>query len=195
MKPTMAEFFQTHDSDRDKFLARLFGLFSESLVRDWCSDPRSPYLDRGRPTLWAPKDVRGSTLDFTLQDRTTGKTYVAEMKAELEFERYRYLTLRQVDQLKHHGSPAFRRLRDIARDPAAYEVRVQGKPIDVDGAILIWGAVEDEGRASVIEETGMAAVLSFEAIIRDLRAWSTGAYTHRVNRLEKAAADLFAWLV
>lgn len=195
MKPTMAEFFETNDSERDKFLARLFGLFSESLVRDWCSDARSPYLDRGRPTLWAPDDVRGPTLDFTLQDRATGMVYVAEMKAELEFERYRYLTLRRVDQLKHHGLPAFRRLLDIARDPAAYEVRIQGKPLDVDGAILIWGAVAEEGRASVIDETGVAAVLSLEDIITDLRAWTTESYAHRVSRLEKAAADLFAWLV
>lgn len=107
MKPPLAEFFQSDYSPRDKFLARLLGLFSEHLVRDWCTDPRAPYDDLGRPTLRLPGETRGATLDFTLRDRATAKTYVAEMKAELEFEGFKYMTLERLDQLAHHRPPAF----------------------------------------------------------------------------------------
>jgi hypothetical protein len=135
----LASFFRSSHSPRDKFLARLFGLFSEELVRDWCDDPRASYENLGRPTLNAPGESRGSTLDFTLRDRATQRTYVSEMKVELEFEGYKYMTLERLDQLAHHRLPAFQRFLQIARQPNAYEVRVAGKPMEVNGAILVLG--------------------------------------------------------
>ena len=63
-------FFQSADSDRDNFLARLFGSFNEEPVRIWCRDPDSPYEDLGRPTLTeAGEWGRGHTLDFALRSR------------------------------------------------------------------------------------------------------------------------------
>lgn len=194
VKPTVAKFFQSGDTRRDKFLARLFGIFSEELVRDWCSDPRSPYEDRGRPTLLSPGDSRGATLDFTLRHRNTGETYVAEMKVELEYEGYRYLTLERIDQLEHHRLPAFQRFLAVAREPRAHEVRVGGKPTSVDGAILIWGAVKEDTKQLVLAETGLHDVLSMDSIVHDLRAWQPARYVERVGSLRQAANDLFDWL-
>lgn len=194
MRRGLADFFKTPDSRRDKFLARLFGLFSEDLVRDWTSDARAPYVNRGRPTLWAPEDARGATLDFTLEDRETHKIYVAEMKIELEFEAYRYMTLESFDQLKHHRLPAFHRFLEIARHPGAYEVRVAATPVVVDGAILIWGAVSQAGKEAVRDEAGLHDVLSLERIIENLRQWRPRSYVERLKALQQATNDLFDWL-
>lgn len=194
MKPTVAKFFQSGDSQRDKFLARLFGIFNEDLVRDWCTDPRSPYEDRGRPTLRSPGDTRGATLDFTFRHRVTRETYVAEMKVELEYEGYRYITLERIDQLEHHRLRAFQRFLAVAREPRAHEVRVGGKPVPVDGAILIWGAVKEDSKQLVLAETGIYDVLSMDSIVDDLRAWAPARYIERVAALRQAANDLFDWL-
>lgn len=194
MKPTVAQFFQSGDTRRDKFLARLFGIFSEDLVRDWCDDPRAPYANLGRPTLWPLGEPRGSTLDFTLRDRATQRTYVSEMKVELEYEGYKYMTLERLDQLAHHRLPAFQRFLEIARDRTAYEVRVAGKPMAVDGAILIWGAVSEDGKQLVTTDTGLHDVLSLDSIVENLRAWQPGRYVERLTFLRQAANDLFDWL-
>lgn len=190
----LASFFRSSHSPRDKFLARLFGLFTEDLVRDWCDDPRAPYENLGRPTLNAPGEARGSTLDFTLRDRATQRTYVSEMKVELEFDGYKYMTLERLDQLAHHRLPAFQRFLEIAREPSAYEVRVAGKPRDVDGAILVWGAVTEDGRRLVRTETGIHDVLSIDSIVRDLRAWKPPRFVERVAALRTATTELFDWL-
>ena len=191
---TLAQFFRSVDSPRDKFLARLFGLFSEQLVRIWSADPRAQYEDLGRPTLWAPTDTRGATLDFTLRDRSTGKVYAAELKAELEFEGYRYMTLERLDQLAHHKLPAFQRFLELARDPAAYQVRVQAKPLVVDGVILIWGAVTRAGREAVSVETGIHFVLSLDEMIAELRLWRPDGYDALLGSLRGASDELFDWL-
>ncbi len=92
---SFGKFFQTTDSDRDNFLARLFGSFNEEPVRIWCRDPASPYEDLGRPTLVvAGKPGRGHTLDFTLRSRRDGLIFVAEMKCEITFENASLLSRR-----------------------------------------------------------------------------------------------------
>lgn len=98
MSYAFERFFHSSQPTRDKYLSRLFGLFSEQVVRMWCAQPDAPYEDLGRPTIREPDDSRGSTLDFTLRDRSSGQTYVAELKCELEFANYRYLQLSHADQ-------------------------------------------------------------------------------------------------
>lgn len=144
MRQPFEEIFHTSNSAKDKFLSRLFGLFSEDVVRQWCRCPDASYENLGRPTIKIPGEQRGYTLDFTLRDRTTGDLYVTEMKCELEFENYRYLRLNGPDQVRHHHVPAgassaFKRFVEFAKDQNAFDVRVSGKPLSVNGAILIWG--------------------------------------------------------
>ena len=55
---TFEALFRTSSSSRDKFLARLFGLFSEDLVRLWCRNPKAPYEDLGRPNIHLPDSNR-----------------------------------------------------------------------------------------------------------------------------------------
>ena len=73
-------FFKSPEPARDKYLSRLFGLFSEVVVRAWCAHPLAPYEDLGRPTLCAIAQTRRHTVDFTLRQRNSGRCYVRESK-------------------------------------------------------------------------------------------------------------------
>ncbi|MDH7577867.1 MAG: hypothetical protein QHH75_08600 [Bacillota bacterium] len=185
------EIFHTENPARDKFLSRLFGLFSEEVVRHWCRYPAVPYEDLGRPTLRVPGEARGHTLDFTLRHRETGKFFVAEMKCELEFENYRYLQLTGVWQVQHHRSAAFQKFLQLARDPGALEVRVGGRQVRVNGAVLIWGVITSEGRSAVIEEYGFADVLSVEAMVNDLHQWKLAGWAEMLGQLKHWSNELF----
>ena len=162
---------------RAKFLSRAFGIFSEEIVRIWATHPDSPYENLGRPTLVERRTSgRGSTLDFTLRERATGLCFASEMKCEIEYERFRYLTLTEVSQLAHHKRPAFPAfLRACQRDPTL-EMRVGGEPIALAGGILIWGAATAEGRALVMDHTGAHDVLTVAGIVEDLRQWKCEAF-------------------
>lgn len=182
--------FRTGDSKRDNFLSRVFGIFSEEIVRYWCANPQSSYVDLGRPTLYT-SEGKWHTLDFTLRDQETSKTYVAEMKCELAYDNYRYLRLTDVRQLEHHVGAAFQRFLQIARVGHGLTVKVGGKPMVADGAILVWGATTPEGALSATEATGIADVLSVENMIEDLHRWQDGAWRARTEQLRSWSNDLF----
>lgn len=165
------------DRVRDNFLSRYFALYAEDVVRLWAQCPEAEYEDLGRPTLYVPGTTKRSTIDFTLRHRVSGRVAVGELKCELAFENYKYLTLIEPGQLDHHKTEAFSRFLKCANDPKAFEVRVKSKNIDVAGGILIWGAVAKEGRQSVMERFGFLDVLSVESMIADLKAWRPGTWS------------------
>ena len=187
----LEDVFVSGNPARDKFLARLFGLFNEEVVRHWCRCPGAAYEDLGRPTLRGAGEHRGHTLDFTLRHRATGNLYVAEMKCELELDHYRYLRLTDAGQIRHHRGVAFQKFLQLARQPDALAVRVGGRPVRVRGAILIWGAVDPDGRAAAMAEYGFADVLSVEAMLADLRRWRPAPWRERVGELERWSSELF----
>ena len=76
--------FKTSLVERDKFLSRVFGIFSEKIVEIWCKSPKGKYKNLGRPTIKINKDGKGKTLDFALQHKKTGSVYVTEMKCLLQ---------------------------------------------------------------------------------------------------------------
>jgi hypothetical protein len=168
MENWFRQLFKSPASDRDKFLARLFGLFSEEIVRVWCKAPWSPYCDLGRPRVTPPRGEKGYTLDFTLQSRKDGSIYVAEMKCWVEYQGYQYLTLRNADQLGVMEGPAFNAFLEAARSPSSCTVSVNGSPQTISGAILIWGDVEDSGRTAIKRAHKIAHVLSLKDIIDQL---------------------------
>lgn len=176
---------------RGKYLSRVFGIFSEELVRLWASDPRCPYEDLGRPTLRKRGEKSGSTLDFTLRDKATGKSYVAELKCEIEYENYKYLILTDVKQLDHHNKAAFFALLDAAANSPAQQVFVHGKEIYIDGAILIWGDATPEGRKAAVTEKGFFDVLTMAEIIEDLRSWGSESQRRFVEERRTWTNELF----
>ena len=200
MKSQFESIFKTSNPAHDKYLARLFGLFNEEVVQNWCACPTAPYENLGRPTLWI-SGKRGSTLDFTLRLRDTGEIFIAEMKCWLEFDNYRYLRLVDSVQLqrivnqKLAGS-AFQEFLQLAQNPTIFDVRVGSRPLPnlVSGAILIWGATSDSGRKAVIADYNFADVLSVETMLDDLHIWMPTRWTERINQLRQWSEELFAFL-
>jgi hypothetical protein len=189
--PSFDAFFHSTTPRRDKFLSVVFSQFSERLVRAWCAEPASPYEDLGRPTLWDQTLSTRQTIDFTLKSRSTGRVYVSELKCELEFESYRYLTLTGSHQLLHHNKEAFQRFLALARDPQSFVVRVNAKATPVDGAILVWGAVSAAGRLQVMRDHGFADVLSVESMLADLNKWRPSAWLGLVRDYRSWTLELF----
>ena len=74
---------------RGNFLARVFGIFNEEIIRIWCRSESSPYKDKGRPTIYKDTNKRGSTLDFTLENTKTNEIYIAEMKCWIAYNNYK----------------------------------------------------------------------------------------------------------
>jgi len=79
-------------SERDKFLSRVFGIFSERIVEIWCQNPKAPFSNIGRPTIYYDEEGNYCTLDFLLKDEK-GELFVTEMKCEIEYQRYKFFTL------------------------------------------------------------------------------------------------------
>jgi hypothetical protein len=188
------QFFRSSSPARDRYLSRLFGLFSEDVVRAWCACPEASYDDVGRPTLCIHGESRGHTIDFTLRHRESSRTYVAEMKCELEYNGYRYLRLTSADQIQHHTSVEFGKFLAAARNPRALVIRCKGIPIEVDGAILVWGTIAPEGRIAAMNKYGLADVLSVEQMILDLQNWAPDRWTEFVDPFRRWTIELFDFL-
>ena len=132
---------------RAKFLSRVFGIFSENIVRLWSASAGAPYEDLGRPTVRFDGEATRSTLDFTLRTQGVeqdirGRDEVRDRVQELPIFRPHMPT----SNCDHHTKkPAFRSFLRAAREPSAARVTVGGRPVLVDGAILIWGSGNPDG--------------------------------------------------
>ena len=79
------------DRKRGKYLSRLFGIFSEDIVRIWAADEKCHYEDLGRPSIRF--EDKTYTLDFTFQHKQSRKVYIVEQKCEIEFQNYKFFIL------------------------------------------------------------------------------------------------------
>jgi hypothetical protein len=165
------EIFNQQNKERDKYLSRVLGIFSEGIAALWFASDYSPYSNLGnRPTIYRRSDEqKGYTLDFTLKEKgKNNEIYISEMKCELEYDNYKYLVLNDFKQLSHHKGEAFSRFLAFAKNPEEYKVKVDGKIREPKGSILIWGAVSKEGKSSVIQHTQLSDILSLEDMLNDL---------------------------
>jgi hypothetical protein len=171
------EIINKENSKRDKFLSRVFGIFSEEIALIWFESSKSPYKNLGRPTIYkSGSNDKGFTLDFTLQEKEEKRIYIAEMKCELEYENYAYLELNTCKQLEHHKSEAFQRFLSFAKNPEEYRVTVDAKTIQACGSILVWGAITKEGEKEVIQRTNIYDVLSLEVMMNDLLQYNDNQF-------------------
>lgn len=180
---------------RAKFLSRIFGIFSEDIVSLWASDARAPYENLGRPTLKSSNDRHGYTLDFTLKERATGNIYVAEMKCEIEYQKFKYFVLDNVEQLAHHKKPAFDAFLRATSPSTDQVVYVKGKRVDTHGAILIWGSVSMDGKKAVMASKGFRDILSVANICDDLISWNHDGYRALIVQRQEWCNDLFGSLL
>jgi len=180
---------------RAKFLSRVFGIFSEEIVSLWASDARAPYENLGRPTIKSLNDSRGYTLDFTLKERASGRIYIAEMKCEIEYQKFKYFVLEDAEQLAHHKKPAFDAFLKSTTPSADQVVYVNGKRVDVQGAILIWGSVSADGKKAVMASKGFHDILSVANICHDLISWNHDGYRALIVERREWCNDLFGSLL
>jgi len=191
----MEALFRRPERGRGAYLSRLFAFFSEEVVRHWSACEQAPYRDGGRPVVWDEDRSRYHVLDFTLERRSDGARFVAEMKCEIEFEGYRYLTLTGINEIEHHvHGAAFQKFLRLARDPQALRVTIGGSEQSVAGAILVWGIVTPEGRSTAMEHYRFADVLSVEHMLRDLGEWQPQRWADWVATRRRWTDELFEWL-
>ena len=177
---------------RAKFLSRVFGIFSENIVRLWSASAGAPYKDLGRPTVRFDGEATRSTLDFTLRNKESNKTYVAEMKCEIEYKTFEYFVLKSNEQLDHHTKKlAFQSFLRAAREPSAARVTVRGRPVLVDGAILIWGAAEPCGCADVRRKSKLADVLTVESMVDELTRSNNQKFVAMLEDRRKWLNEMF----
>lgn len=197
-QPSFRELFQNADAPaaRGKFLSRVFGIFSESIVQIWSEDERAPYRNLGRPTLIGQSQTRTPTLDFLFECRRTGRRFVVEQKCEIEFNGFRYFALTGPVQLRHHNKPAFAAFLAAAsgNKPGSRNWKVGSERVAVDGAILIWGSVTPDGRKAVMEETGLHDAVGLDRIIVQCAEWRPDRYCHLVSERRRWSEELFNFL-
>lgn len=182
------------NESRDKFLSRIFGIFNEKIVEIWCNSEKSDYDNLGRPTVYdREKTLKGSTLDFTLREKNGGKTFISEMKCEIQFEKFKYLELNSVIQLKHHNKIAFNRFLGVAKEPQKYKTKVKGEKEyrEIDGAILIWGKIDPNKKTEICDFTKLTDILSLEVMINDLIEIQHKEYYEFINQREEWLKYLF----
>ncbi|MCY4499703.1 MAG: hypothetical protein OXC14_20775 [Rhodospirillaceae bacterium] len=137
-------------------------------------------------------------MDFTLRDKASKKTYVAEMKCEIEYDKFKYFVLTSAEQLDHHirNKPSFRSFLRAACEPGAARVTVKrGRsvrlPVAVDGAILVWGAATPMGCSDVREKFTLADVLTVESMVDDLTRWNDEDYVAMLEDRRKWLNEMF----
>ena len=189
--------FDSSQSSKLNFQARLLGLFSEEIVGCWCKSPQSPYNDLHRPVLKSNNEKRGSVLDFAFECKENHSIYVGELKCWPAYENQKYLTLTKAEQLREKSlqTKAFQRFLELAKNPSAYVVEIKKKKIKVAGAILVWARTTADGRRSVMDELGMRDVLSLEDMVTELIKWNSQDLTTLVQERARWSQSLFEQLL
>ena len=185
----LAEIFRDSPPEKGKFLSRIFGIFSEEIIRIWARDKRSLYsIHDRRPTLY--KENSKYTLDFLLEKN--GEIFVSEMKCEIQYQNYKYWRLVDTQQLQHHlKKRAFNLFLSLSRDPKSVIVKA-GSRIEIAGTVLVWGAATPKGIEAVKRQFGISDVLTVESCIRDLVNWSNQEYSEFLRMRERWLSSLFA---
>jgi hypothetical protein len=187
--PDLAATFKSGPPQKGAYLSRLFGIFNEEVIRIWASDPRSPYeVSPKRPTLY--EMGKPYTLDFLFM--RDGRSFVGEMKCEIQYQDYVYWRLSEPQQLEHHrNKKAFQLFLALSMAPSSVRVRVAGGEVEVHGSVLVWGAATADGIEAVKKQYGIADVLTIEGCIADLISWESESYLRLLQERESWASSLF----
>ncbi len=173
------------DRKRGKYLSRLFGIFSEDIVRIWAADENCHYKDLGRPSIRF--EGKTYTLDFTFQHKQSRKVYIVEQKCEIEFQNYKHFILDKKEQLFHHikAKKAFVAFLEAAKKNIIFS-SISQQEIKIDGTILIWGVATPKGINDIKLEYKIDDIFTLEKIIDDLILW-------RNENFYKFVRDRIVW--
>ncbi len=189
----LSQLFDKSVTKRDKFLARLLGLFSEEIVHIWTRDENCRFEDLGRLTVTNLDTSKRYTLDFTLslKSQQPKTRFVTEMKCWTEYDGYKFLNLATEKQLEKLNSPAFEVFLTMVKQPEKFAVKLSKEEIIPDGNILIWSRAEPTVIESVKQAYGLHDVLTLENIINDLVMWNSQEYQNFLNERKDWCYTLF----
>jgi hypothetical protein len=182
--------FKSGDTYRDNFNSRVFGIFSEEIVRLWCNNSKSSYKDLGRPSLYENGKYNHTTLDFTFRNKE-GDIFICEQKCEMAYQNYSNLTLNSIKQISGKKKKAFEQFLVVAKKPNSYAVKVGGNNVLVTGSILIWGSVEKEMKEKIKKHYSLHDILSIEDMINDLIHWKDEEYFQFIQTRRQWVEKLF----
>jgi hypothetical protein len=191
------QIFKVNNPKHAKFIARVFGIFSEEIVKVWAEDSRAPYKNLGRPTLRKRGEPAEKwTLDFTLEDRRNGQVFVVEMKCEIELLKFKYFILERDDHLNHHTKRAFvHAFLGAAKSPNDWDVAVAGKITNINGAILIWGDATQAGKDHVKNSKSLHEVLTIAEMRQDLCRWNSQEFKRLIADRQQWCDEMFVGLL
>jgi hypothetical protein len=180
------------------FKSRIFGIFSEEIVRIWLKNPKCKYEDLGRPTLYDLNDTRLAQLDFTFRDRETNKIYIVEQKCFYGYRKGKMATISTSDDfIKNFESWSTRKMKQtkawecFINFPKNYHVKVQKEKKHIDGRILIWAKYEEDGKKELIKNLKINDIISIEEIIKDLNKWQDKDYFDFIRNKKNLINELF----
>ena len=129
------------------------------------------------------------------------RLFITEMKCWLEYQKYKYLTLENKDQLCHPdlsgkpGKPAFRLFLKAAKSPQSVTVKCKGKKVDISGSILVWGRTIESGSLDVKSYYSIHDVISTESVVADLVKWEDAEYKKLIDQYQLWSDQLFNGLL
>lgn len=181
------------DEVRVNFLSRFFGIFSEEIVKNWCSNPNNKnYTNIGRPTIHTQGGEK-YTLDFYLQNKKTGKNYIVEQKSFYGYKKGKLSVINQntdfISAFDNWSNSKQQRTKaweaflsfDAKRGD---EVKVAKTEYKTQGKILIWSSCKDnETKKWFCKKLGIDDILTLEEMIIDLVNWKDIGY--KKSLLEK----------
>jgi hypothetical protein len=191
--------FSSLDKERNNFIARTLGIFSEHLVHFWTANNKCEFENIGRPDIFDKNCKKVAQLDFTLKNRETGKFYIVELKNLVAYNNGRIRNMTNEDSFnrsfkswhtsKTNQTPAWKIFSGKLDD---YTVKVKGKPLPEFGKILIWAKINAETKSHFCSTLSIDEILSFEQIHTDLISWKDNSYIEWLNNRIAWTNELFA---
>jgi hypothetical protein len=190
--------FANLDKEGSSFIAKMLGIFSENLIDFWTANENCKYKNLGRPDIFDKSGNKLAQLDFTLQNKITGKCFIVEQKNLVAYNngRIRNMTnegsfiksFESWSKTKSKHTPAW----NIFLGPLnEYKVQVRGKPLSEFGKILIWSKVDVQNKSILCSKLSLDEILSLEQIHNELISWNDNIYIEWLNKRIDWTKELF----
>ncbi|MBK9222222.1 MAG: hypothetical protein IPO16_08865 [Saprospiraceae bacterium] len=181
------------------FLSRIFGVFSEEIVKIWCDNKNNNDFEYiGKPHI-KEGNKRPIVLDHLLKSKNT--YFIVEQKNFHGYKNGKLSSMEDTDEFfknfeswsigksKNQKSKAWDIFINFTKKPK--EVKYDGKIIPQAKTLLIWSKGTDVGRYKFVQKYGISKVLFLEQMKNDLIKWKDPAYIKLIKDKKKWIAQLF----
>ena len=190
---------QNQELTNANFKSRIFGIFSEEIVRIWLKNPKCKYDDLGRPTLYDLNIQKLAQLDFTLRNKKTKKLFIAEQKCFYGYRKGRMETISNSDVfIKNFESWSKMKMKQtkawecfVNFNQKKYHIKINKEEKIIDGRILIWAKYDEAGKKRMLDDLKLNEIISIEEVIKDLIRWGDKDYIDFIQKKKKSIMELF----